>query len=174
MWYVAQVSGGHEQATLAQCRKLVDPSILQECFAPEAEYQYKTSEGWQVRQRLLFPGYLFYVTKDVCALRDQLLHVPRLTKLLGVGQQGTKHVFYPLSNKERDWFLAFTDNKRVVRMSQGFIEGDTVRVTSGPLRGREASIRKINRHKRQALIDVSLFGRTVPATIGLEILWKSE
>lgn len=206
-WYVLQVTGGREAATLAQCRKLVDAQVLTECFAPEAEYQWKTKDGWQLRRKLLFPGYLFCVTSDVSALNDALRKVPELTKLLGknpaaeagasgagnaagadagAGSAGARatnaraaggsaaesRLFFPLSDSERDWFMAFTDSKRVVRMSEGFIEGDTVKVTSGPLRGREASIRKIDRHKRRAYIDVSLFGRTVPATIGLEILWK--
>lgn len=173
-WYVAQVVGGREESTLEQCRKLVDSDVLKECFAPEAEYPWKTKDGWQVRKKLLFPGYLFYVTADVDELYDQLARVPAVTKLLGNGAKGVKRVFFPLTDDERDWFLAFTDRKRVVRMSEGYIEGDTVKVTSGPLCGREASIRKIDRHKRRAYIDVSLFGRTVPASVGLEILWKSQ
>lgn len=173
-WYVAQVAGGREETTLAQCRKLIDSEVLKECFAPEAEYPWKTKDGWEVRKKLLFPGYLFYVTSDVDELYDQLARVPAATRLLGNGAKGVKRVFFPLTDDERDWFLAFTDRKRVVRMSEGYIEGDTVKVTSGPLRGHEASIRKIDRHKRRAYIDVSLFGRTVPASVGLEILWKSQ
>ncbi len=81
--------------------------------------------------------------------------------------------FCPLTADERDWFLAFSDAAHVVRMSEGVIEGDTVRVTRGPLMGREGLIRKIDRHKRRAYLEVTMFGRTVPASVGLEIVRKT-
>ena len=36
-WYVGQVLAGKEAATLSQCRKLVDGSVLHESFVPEYE-----------------------------------------------------------------------------------------------------------------------------------------
>ena len=79
----------------------------------------------------------------------------------------------PLTADERDWFLAFSDAAHVVRMSEGVIEGDTVKVTRGPLMGREGLIRKIDRHKRRAYLEVTMFGRTIPASVGLEIVRKT-
>ena len=58
-------------------------------------------------------------------------------------------------------------------MSEGYITGDKVTVTRGPLIGLEGDIRKIDRHKRRAYLDVTLFGRTVPASVGLEVVRKT-
>ena len=52
------------------------------------------------------------------------------------------------------------DGNHTVRMSEGYISGDKITVTRGPLMGFEGDIRKIDRHKRRAYIDVTLFGRT--------------
>ena len=59
-----------------------------------------------------------------------------------------------------------------VEMSEGLIEGDKVTVTSGPLRGREAQISKIDRHKRLAWLDMRMFGSNKSIKVGLEIVSK--
>ncbi|WP_225748964.1 antiterminator LoaP [Paraeggerthella sp. Marseille-Q4926] len=169
MWYVAQVQAGRESSTLEMCKKLVRPSAMEDCFMPEYEVLWKIRGEWRLVKRLLFPGYLFFVTGDVNELHKDLLGVPMPIKLLG----NEENSFFPLTDKERDWFLSFMDGAHVVRMSEGYIAGDKITVTRGPLMGFEGDIRKIDRHKRRAYIDVTLFGRTVPASVGLEIVRKS-
>ena len=150
MWYVAQVQAGRESSTLEMCRRLVPPSVMEDCFMPEYEVMWKIRGEWRLVKRLLFPGYLFFVTDDPEALNRELSRVPMPIRLLG----NEENSFFPLTGKERDWFLSFMDGNHTVRMSEG-------------------DIRKIDRHKRRAYIDVSLFGRTVPASVGLEIVRKS-
>ena len=136
---------------------------------PEYETMWRVRGEWKLVRRLLFPGYLFFVTGDAEELNKELLRVPLPIRLLG----NEENSFFPLTGKERDWFLSFMDGEHIVRMSEGYITGDKVTVTRGPLIGLEGDIRKIDRHKRRAYIDVSLFGRTVPASVGLEIVRKS-
>lgn len=169
MWYVAQVQAGRESSTLEMCRRLVPPSVMEDCFMPEYEVMWKIRGEWRLVKRLLFPGYLFFVTDDPEALNRELSRVPMPIRLLG----NEENSFFPLTGKERDWFLSFMDGNHTVRMSEGYISGDKITVTRGPLMGFEGDIRKIDRHKRRAYIDVSLFGRTVPASVGLEIVRKS-
>lgn len=59
-----------------------------------------------------------------------------------------------------------------MEMSEGIIEGDRVVVTRGPLKGREASITRIDRHKRLAWVDMDVFGRSKSIRVGLEIVSK--
>ena len=61
---------------------------------------------------------------------------------------------------------------QVVAMSEGYIEGDEIIVLSGPLIGRTAQIKKIDRHKRVAYLDVQMCGRTKTIKLGLEIVRK--
>ena len=168
-WYVGQVLAGKEAATLSQCRKLVDGSVLHESFVPEYETMWKTSAGWHPERRLLFPGYLFFVTDNVEALAAGLAKVPNRVRILG----DEENSFMALSDAERGWFLAFIDQDRVVRMSEGIIENDEVKITKGPLMGKEARIKKIDRHKRTAFVEVTMFGRKTTAKVGLEIVRKA-
>ena len=99
----------------------------------------------------------------------QSCHTPAFTRLLG----GTNDRFLPLSSDEVAWLNAFTDvQTHVVGMSEGVIEGDDVRITKGPLRGMEAQIAKIDRHKRLAWLDIRMCGREKQVKVGLEIVRK--
>lgn len=57
-------------------------------------------------------------------------------------------------------------------MSKGIIEGERTIVLSGPLKGKEGYIKKIDRHKRKAWLEVELFGRIQNIQLGLEIVSK--
>lgn len=170
MWYVAQVGSGQEAAVRDMCRQMVDSTILQDCFFPEYETMRKIQGEWQSVRRKLFPGYLFLVTESLPSLLMQLKNVPANVRLLGQGS--IEGEITPLSKEEKDWIVAFMDETHCVRMSEAVIEGDVIFITRGPLLGREAIIKKIDRHKRRAQIEISMFGRTSMATIGLEVIKK--
>ena len=54
------------------------------------------------------------------------------------------------------------------------IEGDRVIIISGSLVGMEAVIRKVDRHKRVAYIEMRIFGEIKLVEVGLEIVAKEE
>ena len=60
----------------------------------------------------------------------------------------------------------------VVGISKGIIRNGRVIVTSGPLKGRESLIRKIDRHKRTAKIEIPFTDGQKQVTVGLEIYGK--
>ncbi len=66
--------------------------------------------------------------------------------------------------------LCSEDN--LIEMSRGIIKNGAPVVTHGPLKGREHLIRKIDRHKRTAEIEIQLAGQTERMTVGLEIYRK--
>lgn len=61
----------------------------------------------------------------------------------------------------------------MVEVSTGYQEGDTITITDGPLMNQEGNIVKIDRHKRIAYVDVSLFGQVTRIQVGLEIVSKT-
>lgn len=138
---------------------------------PEYETMRKVKGEWRSIRQLLFPGYLFMVSDSAFDLVTALRKVPANVRLLG--QSDEEGDILPLSECERDWLMTFTDETHCIRMSEAIIEGDAITVTRGPLLGHEAIIKKIDRHKRRASIEVSMFGRTTTAIIGLEVVRKS-
>lgn len=121
-------------------------------------------------KKLLFPGYVFLVSNHAEDLAKSLEKMPYSARMLGAGDD----TYTALADGERDWFLSFMDGKHCVRMSEGYIEGDKVVVTRGPLLGLEGDIRKIDRHKRRAYLDATMFGRTMPISVGLEVVRKTS
>ena len=52
------------------------------------------------------------------------------------------------------------------------IVGDRVTITEGPLAGYESYIKKINRHKMEAVVQIEMMNAPRDVTVGLEIVKK--
>jgi transcriptional antiterminator NusG len=59
-------------------------------------------------------------------------------------------------------------------MSKGIVVGDKIKVTEGALVGSESLIKKINRHKMEAMIQVKLMGDYRDVVVGLEVIEKLQ
>jgi transcriptional antiterminator NusG len=168
MWYVIQVSTGGEHNIQAQCEARIPSTVLSKCFIPCYEEKRKVKGEWKIVERLLFPGYVFLVTEQVEELYFELQKVIGMTKLLG-----TEDEIIPLKDSEVEFLQSFGGEKQIVEMSTGIIEGSKVIVESGPLKGREGLIKKIDRHKRKAYLELDMFGRSQRVEVGLEITMKT-
>jgi transcriptional antiterminator NusG len=167
MWYVIQVCTGTEQSIRMQCEKRIEPSILEQCFIPNFEEKRKIRQKWQTIRRPLFPGYVFLVTDQVEQLFFELEKVQGMKKLLTTGSE-----FVPLSESEVHFLQNLGGEDHVVEMSTGIIEGSRIIIESGPLQGREGLIKKIDRHKRKAWLEMEMFGRPQRVEVGLEVTGK--
>lgn len=170
MTYAIQVLGGEEDNTISLCKVIIEKEntdIVNDIYYPEIEDKKKFHGKWHVIKKKMFPGYIFIETCDVeklwCALRE----VPKLTKLIGAGTEPVA-----LSSEEVSFLMRTTGDDHVAEVSVGFIEGDKLVVTEGPLKGQEGLVKKIDRHKRQALLEIEMFGRPVEMTLGLEVVEK--
>ncbi len=165
--YVLQTMAGRERKLKEAVERGV--SGVGECYIPEREVAEKRDGRWVRAVKRLLPGYVFVRTDDPDALAAGLRGLPGFSRLLGVSGER----FLPLTPGEEAWLGALANPEtHVVELSQGVIEGDRVRVSAGPLMGLESAIRKVDRHKRAAWIEVSLMGRTKLVKVGLEIVRK--
>lgn len=114
-------------------------------------------------KELLLPGVIFIECKTRNPLdKKDMLHLNMNIELL---------------NPETEEFLVeLGGTEHHVLMSRGIIQNGMTVVTEGPLKGKEACIRKIDRHKRLARLEVPLsypLCRHEEVWIGLEIISKS-
>lgn len=166
-WYVVQVRTGTEENIKMQCQKNLPRAVLEQCFIPYYEEKRKVQGQWHMRQKILFPGYVFIITSRLDDLYRELKGISGLTKLLGTGQE-----IVPLWEKEVTFLKAFGGPAQVVGMSEGIIEGAKVIIRSGPLKGFEGLIKKIDRHKRRAWLELPMFGGVQRVQVGVEIVEK--
>ncbi len=170
MTYAIQVFSGEEENTISLCKVIIEnkePDILSDIYYPEIERKKRYHGNWHMVKQKMFPGYIFIETNDVNKLWCDLLGVPKFTKLVGAG-----NCPIALSEREISFITATTGDDHIAEVSTGFIEGDRLVVTSGPLVGQEGLVKKIDRHKRTALLEMEMFGRTVNMTMGLEVVEK--
>lgn len=167
--YVIQVAGGRE----AHAKSLIErtmPELVSECFVPRREMLRRVGGEWVRLTERLFPGYLFVTTGDILGVSEALRRIPAFTRLLGKSDER----IIPLSQDEVAWLTALMEPlEKVVELSVGVIEGDKVMIIDGPLKGHEALISKIDRHKRCACLDMRMFGRTKTIKVALEIVRKN-
>lgn len=168
-WYVIQVFSGREERVARSCRDIVDPEVLSDCFIPYIVRKKRYQGAWHEIEDILFKGYVFMISDDVDTLYQELKKVPEITKILGKKER----FIYPLETKEVAFLKDFTKGNHKVEMSYGFIVNDMVNITDGPLMGKEGLIRKIDRHKRKAVIEIEFLQQTIYVEIGLEIITKS-
>jgi len=167
-WYAVQVRSGKENEIVKTCEMIIDNQILQESFIPRTKKMKKYRGKWHHIEEILFKGYVFMITDQVDDLFNELKKIPDLTKLLGNDGEN----IYPIRKEEAMFLTRFGGKDHSVDFSYGYIEGDRIIITQGPLMGQEGSIIKIDRHKRVANIIVSLFDRETVVQVGLEIISK--
>lgn len=166
--YVVQVAGGKETKAVEKIAGVAQGNV-QDCFVPRREVMKRIDGVWRKKCERLFPGYVFVQTDDPVRVQQLLRAVPTFTRMLG----SAGDTFLPLTRDEVTWINVHTNaDTHVVEMSEGIIEGDRVVVTSGPLKGQEASITRLDRHKRLAWVDMDMFGRHKTIRVGLEIVAK--
>jgi transcription termination/antitermination protein NusG len=165
--YVIQVMGGKEQRVVSFCNALIETEILSECFLPRVKQLRRTEGRWNKVEKLLFPGYVFILSAQPEEVKRELHKVPEMTHLLQ-----DESMIIPLTDEEAEMLQHLWDNQHVVDTSEGYIIGGKVVVTDGPMKDMEGLIKRIDRHKRIAEIEVELFHRTVSMKLGLEIIEK--
>jgi len=168
MWYAIQVLTGQESLTITLIHALIGENYYEDLFIPEKELLLQKQGEWKKVKSLMFPGYIFAVTDHAEELFLQLKTVPKLTKLLSVGEE-----IVPISRWEELLLQELTNQNHLAEFSSGFFEGDYLIIEKGPLSGKEALVRKIDRHKRTAMLEVEMFGQKIQIKMGLEVVRKA-
>lgn len=151
-WYVAHVKVGRTSKLVAALNK-------QECieaFIPKKEQWYKVKDKKTYVIKDLYPDYVFIkskLSKDEFDDRFKIFFktIEGLVELLDY-----KDV-YPLAFEEQNFLEKLFDGGHVIRHSVGNNINSRFKAISGPLKGLEDKIIKLNRHKRIATLDNNLF-----------------
>ena len=166
MWYVIQVRSGSEIKIMNFCREFLKYEG-EECFIPTVVRRKRIRGEWQNVETKLFPGYLFFDTQDCEDLYFRLKKITELTKILKSADR-----FAPLPAHEDRILDRMLGKNHVLEMSEGIIVGDEVRISTGPLSQLSGSIKKIDRHKRTAYVEIEFMGEKKTIKAGLEIVDK--
>jgi len=133
------------------------------------------------RDVLMFPGYILLQTEvepeqimknlRLGLKRDARNEKRRINAILHYGDDRQDIV---MREAERAVLERLLNKDFCIESSVGFIEGDRVWGTSGPLKGLESNIKRINRHKREAVIEMDMMGAKREVTVMLEVVSKED
>jgi len=168
-WYVLFVKTGREKQAAEDIRKAFNEGEIKP-FIPYGERFFKKEK----QKHPMFPGYLFIET----AIPNEEFQ-SRSLKFIWRSKNITKLLTYSdsdqaaVSDEERKMLQSLWVNKnRGIDASKGIIEGDRVIITEGSLVGMETMIKKIDRHKMRAEVEVPFFGKPNIVAVGLDIIRK--
>ena len=167
MWYVIWVETGKEHQVRTMIEKQISSDSYERIVIPEKLIQKKIKGKWQKIQSVLIPGYIFVVAEDITDFARELSGILTFARMLTV--DGRITAIYP---EEEAVLRRLVDKDEVVDISKGIIVDDKVIITEGPLKGMEGMIKKIDRHRRTAAIEIEMFDRKVLMNVGLEIVEK--
>ncbi len=194
-----QVAPMQETMTEKLINAIVERGIRGECFHLERLRLKKIrGEMHKVRDRIL-PGYIFVDTEDFDGLYTELKRVPKLTSVVlaraawepdKYGWEGfcqlsaeEEKVIRSLvasgsSNASDDAAVGKAAGKAAAAAAPGLIglsqvtieEGKTVTIVSGPLKGNEGLVKKVDLHRREAKVEIELMGRKMDILLGIELI----
>ena len=148
-------------------------------FLPVKEMSRRSRGVIRKERKLLFPGYVFIQTEiEGSSIAEKLKS--DLTDTTGKWYEDIYKILHNGDNKkdvairekERLYWERLFNSDFCVTGSVGFIEGDTIRIKTGPLVGMESRIKKIDRHKREAVVEMEVMGAVREVRVMLEIVAK--
>jgi transcriptional antiterminator NusG len=175
-WVILFVQTGAEERLTRMLKEMLNADEYLP-FLPVKE-TFRRSKGVIHKERkLLFPGYVFIQTDieaDLIAnkLKLALMNITGQKYIYSILHYGDNKKDVAVHDKEHIYLERLFNSDFCVMGSVGFIEGDMIRVTSGALIGMESRIKRINRHKREAVLEFEMFGALRKVTLMLEVIEK--
>jgi transcription termination/antitermination protein NusG len=171
-WYIIFVRTGSENKVKHALKNTFNGNIIKP-FIPLHEILLKFSGKIKREFKVLFPGYLF--VESSLAEIDFIEFIKPFLKNL---QDFISFVRYSnfeiaLKESEKQMLLRLCNDKNQILSSVGIIEGENIIILNGPLKGIESKVKKINRHKRQAWLELEFMGSSRLVCVGLDIIRKS-
>lgn len=158
IWYVLKCPKENEREYVERCQGMPEAQKQQDVICFQYQCMLRYGGDWHLEKRRLLPGYIFLSGTKAMKMKRELKEDPGISLI-------PCRVSYLKS-------LCSEDN--LIEISKGIIKGGVPVVLDGPLKGREYLIRKIDRHKRTAELEVPFAGKDTRITVGLEICEKQK
>ncbi len=169
MWYVIWTTTGKED----QCKALMErycKEFVSRVTIPKKKVQKKYKGEWKDVEERLIPSYVFVETTEVDTFGPELKNLSWYAGFNNLlKSDGT---YMPLNDREVKLISSLSGFEKVIEPSIGVKEGENILITKGPLMGLEGFIKHINRHKREAVLEMDICGRKTKVTVGLEVVDK--
>ena len=166
MWFAVHVKPGTEAQAVELLKSTSKSNGLQEVFCPMAECQHTEYGDVQEAREPMMEGLVFVVAPSKWELRACMR---RAQELQGLYSRCPN--FDALEDGEEVLIdVLAKPGERTVEQSEGMVSEDGfMKITGGPLLGREDEIRKYSSGRRWAYLDARIAGKPVRAKAGVRL-----
>ena len=163
MWYVLWTKAGDEEKTKSMVKDHIDHSLFTRCIVPYRRKREILKGMSMFVEKLLFSSYIFIESNNINDFTKCLQCYTGKNVILRTGK-----FFCPIYEEEEYFLTDMLGENDIIDSSTGYMEGDRVKVISGPLRSYENRIKKVIWRKSLAILEMTLYERKVETTLGLD------
>lgn len=164
-WYVLHVRTG-EETTI---RDLIRRNLpFAQALAPQRLMRERKEGKWSEKVRTLFQGYVFVYSIMTPEMYYKLTDITGVINIL----KGASSSPTPVPDEEMRFILRFAVDNDLVGISDLVVDGDNIKVTSGPLEGYEGQIVKVDKRRFRAKVKFELMGQEKFIELGINVLEK--
>lgn len=165
-WYIVHTKSENYQEIISYLN--ADKDIY--AFVPRMEKWYSNAKVKEFQASFMYPGYIFIRTslsqnEFKCRYNEFFHSIHHMAELLEYDD------VISLPEQEQVLLEKMFDEQDIIKHSIGHIVDSQLMINEGPLIGLEKRIKKIDRHKRIAILDCDLLGRIMK--VPLEVVSKS-
>lgn len=131
------------------CREKFSQRALKHAFVLTYDKMRRYEGIWHLERKLLFQECVFLESENEEALSKELMYGNDFN-----GITGWKNCLLRVGQEEEDLLRGLCGKEGHLEMYRGIICKGVPRITEGPLRGMENRIRRIDRHKRLASVEI--------------------
>ncbi len=168
-WYVLFVKTGREYKVEQFIKEQLDSEVFMP-FVPLQEILFKKDGIVKKELQLLFPGYVFVESEltshEFLKRTSTIIYTSRL--IVSLLKYSDEEI--AMRESERQVLLSLCNDEHCIESSSGIKEGDRIHILGGPLKGQESIIKKVNRHKRKAWIEIEFMGSIRLVCVALEFV----
>lgn len=167
-WYALFVETGRETLIQKWIEYFFDNSVCYSVVPKRKLTERKQGKNLHV-VKTMFPGYVF-INTDMCAeVYYKLSEIPKIIRILNNGSYWSD-----ISNDEMEPIMKLIGGNGIIDYSKIFIENSRVFVKDGPLYGLEGIIKKVDKHRNRAKIELILMGEPRLIDLGIDMIHSNE
>ena len=165
MWYAIWVTTGQEETMQRVLSQNLPTESNSSCFAPTKVEKRKVRGDMEEVEKALFPGYIFLESDAPMETYLDLKTIPLFKVMLKSGDD-----FAPLAPAEEAILKQLLGEDKRVDVSIGTMEEGKLKILSGPIKGMEKYIIRVDKHKRKAFLQMQMLGKVVEYNVALELV----
>ncbi len=165
-WFVAHVFTGQEtrvkECLESEVERLGYEELVGRVLIPSEDIIVMRNGRKRMKKRTFFPGYLLVEMKLTNETKHLVTSTPGVIGFVG----GSGSEPEPLQLSEVDRIFGRVEEKAgTTTMEIPFGVDDKVKITDGPFKEFQGTIKEINEEKRKLKVLVSIFGRETPVEV---------